>query len=254
MPRRYGQHFLKDQKIIERIVAESGVGPDDVVLEVGPGQGILTQELAKKVNKVVAVEVDRALVTQLKAKTWSGEVEIVQGNILDFSEEQLKNTVGSSYKVVTNLPYEITSEFFQKFLTVSPPPKSLTAMVQREVGERLIAKAGKWSRLAVFCGYRALTKMLFCVPRGAFAPPPQVESCVVHLDLRPEPLLKPAQERWLFRLTAAAYAEKRKTLANSLRSVLGPEVDQKLQSAGLEPQSRPEEIDLTKWLSLAGRL
>ena len=254
MPRRYGQHFLKDTGIVQRIVAESGVGPEDTVLEIGPGQGILTQELAKKAKKVVAIEIDRRLAAELKAKTWPGQVEIHQGNILEFGESELKNLVGDSYKIVANLPYEITSEFLKKFLSGAHRPSSITVMVQREVGERITAQDGKWSRLAVFCGYRALTKVLFSVSPGAFDPPPQVESCVVRFDLRPKPLLEPAPERLLFRLTAAAYAEKRKTLANSLRPILGADAAAKLKAAGQEPQERPEEIPLSKWLFLATRL
>lgn len=254
MPRRYGQHFLKDIGIVQRIVEESGIGPDDVVLEIGPGQGILTQELAKNAKKVIAIEIDRSLVAELKAKTWPGQVEINQGNILEFGEPELKNLVGDSYKIVTNLPYEITSEVLKKFLGGPDRPSSITMMIQKEVGERIIAKDEKWSRLAVFCGYQALTKLLFLVPPGAFNPPPRVESCVIRLNLRPKPLLEPVTERLLFRLTEAAYAEKRKTLANSLRSVLGPDVATKLQAAGFDPKERPEKISLSKWLLLATRL
>jgi 16S rRNA (adenine1518-N6/adenine1519-N6)-dimethyltransferase len=254
MPRRYGQHFLKDLGIVQRIVEESGVGPEDVVLEIGPGQGILTQELAKKVKRVVAIEVDRNLAADLKAKTWPGQVEVHLGNILEFSESELKNLLGDTYKIVTNLPYDITSEFLKKFLGGLSRPISITVMLQKEVGERIVVKDGKWSRLAIFCGYQALTKMLFSVPPSAFNPPPHVDSCVIRLDLRPNPALEPAQEQRLFRLTETAFAEKRKTLANSLRSVLGSDSASKLQAAGQDPQERPERITLAKWLLLAGRL
>jgi len=245
---------LKDVGIVQRIVEESGVGPADTVLEIGPGQGILTQELAQKVKKVVAIEIDRNLATELKAKTWPVPVEIHQGNILEFDESELKNLVGGTYKIVTNLPYEITSEVLKKFLVGKHRPVSMTMMIQKEVGERIVVQGGKWSRLAVFCGYHALTKMLFSVSPSAFNPPPHVDSCVIQLDLRPEPLLEPAQERLLFRLTEAAYAEKRKTLANSLRPVLGPDAAVKLRALGQDPQERPEKIPLAKWLFLAGRL
>jgi 16S rRNA (adenine1518-N6/adenine1519-N6)-dimethyltransferase len=254
MSRRYGQHFLKDLGIVQRIVEESGVSSDDVILEIGPGRGILTQELAKKARKVVAIEIDRSLAAELKAKNWPGTVEIHLGNILEFGELELKKLVGETYKIVTNLPYDITSEFLKKFLGGPNRPVSITVMIQKEVGERIVTKDGKWSRLAVFCGYQALTKMLFSVPPSAFNPPPHVDSCVIRLDLRTEPLLEPTRERLLFKLTEFAYAEKRKTLANSLRPILGSDAAAKLRAVGQDPQERPERITLAKWLFLAGRL
>jgi len=243
MPRRYGQHFLRDEAILRRIVDASGVGPEDFVLEIGPGEGLLTRILAEKAKKVLAVEIDRHLFENLQKADLPANVEVRQGNALEISIEE-------PFKIVSNLPYEITTATLQKFLLSSHKPATITLLIQKEVAERIVGKNGA-SRLTLFCGYHALPKLLFTVPRGAFSPPPKVESAVIHLEVRQNSLLDPVSEEQFFRLTNAAFAEKRKTLANSLKSILGVDVAEKLKKANLDPKSRPEEISLEQWIFLA---
>lgn len=251
MKRRYGQHFLNDQKIIERIVDSSGVGAGDAVLEIGPGRGVLTRALAPRVKKILAIEIDRHLFSELESAALPANVALRLGDALELSDEEIVRELGSSYSVVANLPYEITSELLQKFLRLSTPPKSMTVMVQKEVGERMTAKPGDVNRLALFCGYYSLPKVLFDVPPGAFSPPPKVNSSVVQLVLRPEPLLPPPAEALFFRLTEAAFAQKRRNLKNSITKILGPDTVRKLEESGIKPTARPEEIPLEDWLTLA---
>lgn len=246
MPRRYGQHFLRDENILRKIVEASGVGPDDTVLEIGPGEGYLTRILAEKTKNVIAVEIDRHLAENLKKAGLPANVEIRQGNALEL-------VLGKPFHLVSNLPYEITTAVLQKFLLGSPKPASITLLIQKEVAERIMAKGGM-NRLALLCGYHALPKILFTVPKGAFSPPPKVESAVIRLEIRQKPLLDPVSEERLFKLSEAAFAQKRKTLANSLGSVLGADASEKIKKAGFDPKSRPEQIKLEQWILLASRV
>ena len=240
---------MRDQAILDHIVEASGVGPEDVVLEIGPGEGFLTRTLAKKCKKVLALEIDRSLAEKLKSDL-PPNVELRQGDALELNEQQIQESLGESWHLVSNLPYEITSRTLQKFLSGSPKPLSITLLIQKEVAERIVGRGGM-SRLAVFCGYHALPKVLFAVPPGAFSPPPKVDSAVIRLEVRQDSLLDPVSEERLFKLSAAAFAEKRKTLANSLKSVLGKNSSEIIEKSGLNPMARPEEISLEQWIHLA---
>lgn len=254
--RRYGQHFLTDEKIIARIVAASGVGENDRVLEIGPGRGDLTRALAAKAKKVLAVEIDRRLFAELAdSGRFPMNVELRLGDALELSGEDVIRSLGSDYHVVSNLPYEITAAVLQKFLKkIEPRPKTMTLMLQREVGERIAAPPGDMNRLALFCGYAAEARLLFHVPAGAFTPPPDVQSCVVNFRLRANPLLpKPAGELF-FRLIEAAFDAPRKQLKTSLRPLLGTDAEKRLSEAGLNPRSRPEETTLKSWILLASKM
>ncbi len=254
-PRRYGQHFLNDPSIASRIIEASGVGPEDAVLEVGPGRGILTRELAARAKKILAVEIDRRLFDEIERAGLSSNVALRLGDALDLDAAVLAKELGPEYRIVANLPYEITSKFLQKFLPMractGTGPVSLTLMLQREVGERLVAKTGEMNRLALFCGYYSEPELLFSVPPGAFLPPPKVRSRVIRLVIRPKPLLEPAAERHFFRLIEAAFAQKRKNLKNSLRTLGVPDLEARLKAAGISPEARPEEISFDRWITLA---
>lgn len=252
MPRRYGQHFLKDPAILRRIVDASGVGPDDAALEIGPGRGDLTRALSARVRKVLSIEIDRRLHAQLLEAGLPANVELKLGDALALAGDEIEASLGPSYHLVSNLPYEITSRTLEKFLgAIGPKPRSITLLVQREVAERA-AGVGGTNRLSLFCGYHASdVRALFRVPRGAFSPPPAVESSVLRLVPRPAPLLpKPAEERF-FRLAQAAFTRNRKQMRNSLKGILGPETDAALEAAGITPASRPEDIPFDAWVRLA---
>jgi 16S rRNA (adenine1518-N6/adenine1519-N6)-dimethyltransferase len=252
MKRRYGQHFLKDPVILKRIVDASGAGPDDAVLEIGPGRGDLTRALASRVRKVYATEIDRRLFAALQEADLPANVELKLGDALALTGDELAEKLGPDYHLVSNLPYEITSKTLEKFLSgIDPKPRSITLLVQREVGERASGKYGT-NRLALFCGYYAVdVRAVFRVPRGAFSPPPAVESSVIRLVPRTEPLLPKPAEAAFFRLAAAAFTQNRKQLRNSLKGILGLEVDARLTDAGISPDARPEDIPFDAWVRLA---
>ncbi len=256
--RRYGQHFLTDKTIISRIVAGSGVTKDDAVLEIGPGRGVLTRALAEAAQKVATVEIDRRLHALLEKENLPSNVELLRASVLDLDDAALEASLGADWKLVANLPYEITSKTLEKFLpmraTTGKGPTSITLMLQKEVGERIVAKPGDMNRLAAFCGYYADAKILFSVPAGAFSPPPRVQSCVIRFDIRPVPPLSGREEALFFKLIAVGFAEKRRQLKNTLRSILGPDAAAKLTAAGISPEARPEEVPPQKWITLAQRM
>ncbi len=256
--RRYGQHFLTDKTIINKIVKGSDVTKDDTVLEIGPGRGVLTRALAETAKKVVTVEIDRRLHALLEEEGLPSNVELLRASILDLDSEALEASLGADWKLVANLPYEITSKTLERFLpmrsSTGKGPTSITLMLQKEVGERIVAKPGDMNRLAVFCGYYADAKILFPVSAGAFSPPPRVQSCVVRFDIRPLPPLSGREEVLFFKLIAVGFSEKRRQLKNTLRSLLGPDAAAQLVAAGISPEARPEEVPPQKWITLAQRM
>lgn len=253
--RRYGQHFLTDPKIVSRIVESAGISKNDAVLEIGPGRGILTRALSAAARKVLTVEIDRRLHALLIADGPPENVELLRGDALALGPADLAAKLGPDWKLVANLPYEITSKTLEKFLPMrartGSGPTSITLMLQREVGERIVAKAGAMNRLALFCGYFAEAWLLFSVPRGAFSPPPKVDSCVIRLDIRASTALSHDEEALFFRLIAAAFASKRKQIKNSIGSLLGGDAAFRMAAAGLSSDARPEEITLNQWVTLA---
>lgn len=252
MTRRYGQHFLTDENLVRKIVEASGIRETDSVLEIGPGRGVLTRALAEHAGKVLAVELDRHLFADLTASELADQVQFRQGNILDADLVEMKRELGP-YHVVANLPYEVTSDILRKFLPDENGPETMTVMVQKEVGERIVAKKGKMSRLSLFCGYYSRPELLFNVPRGAFSPPPKVDSCIVRFELKKERPLPPAEEKRFFALIEAAFLQKRKKIGNTLKKKLGPEARSVLQNAGIDPNARPEDILPENWVSLASK-
>lgn len=256
--RRYGQHFLTDAGVVRKIVDASGVTKGDAVLEIGPGRGILTRALASAAGKVLTVEIDRRLHALLVEEGLPANVELLRASALDLDAEALSAKLGPDWKLVSNLPYEITAKTLEHFLPMRAAtgtgPTSLTLMLQKEVGERIAAKPGDMNRLAAFCGYYSDARVLFDVPAGAFSPPPKVRSSVVRFDVRPSVPLDGAQEALFFRILAAAFAGKRRQLKNSLAPVLGPDVTVRLNDVGIAPEARPEEIPLQRWITLAQRV
>ncbi len=256
--RRYGQHFLTDKTIIGKIVAGSGVTKNDAVLEIGPGRGILTRALAAAAKKVLTVEIDRRLHTLLEEEGLPANVELLRVNALELDGAALEASLGAEWKLIANLPYEITSKTLETFLPMrsrsGKGPTSVTLMLQKEVGERVTAKPGNMNRLALFCGYYSEPKILFSVPAGAFSPPPKVQSCVVRFEIRPTAALDGRQEQQFFKLITLGFSEKRRQLKNTLRSMLGDDASALLVSSGISPEARPEEVPPQKWITLAQKM
>lgn len=250
-----GQHFLKDKSVPPRIAEAANLQPGDLVIEVGPGLGVLTDELAQRLDpdkgKLIAVELDDDLLPTLRERFASRpHVTFVQADVLDTSTKDLSG--GAPYKVVANLPYYITSAILRHFLDAEHKPTSLTVMVQREVADRMTAKPPEMSLLAVAVQFYGKPRTVFRVPPGAFRPPPKVDSAVVHIEVYAdnERPVQPPNEREFFRVVQAGFSQRRKQLVNTLASGLDITKDaarEALHTAGVEPSRRAETLTLDEW-------
>lgn len=245
-----GQHFLVDRRVLKKIVKAAEISSQDIVVEVGPGLGILTQALVKEAGKVIAVEIDPQLVSFLK-NTFSSfsNIEIIQGDILKINLGEL---IGSfPYKVVANIPYYITSPIIRYFLEAEVKPRLMVIMVQREVAETITAKPGEMSFLSVFVQLYSRPKVIDYISPKSFHPPPKVESAILRLDVLEHPLIDVDKD--FFVLLEAGFSAPRKQLHNSLALGLNmkpQEVAMKLKSLGIEPKRRPQTLNLEEWAKI----
>jgi len=247
----FGQHFLLDLNITRKIARLAEAGPDDRVIEVGPGPGGLTRALLETGARVIAVEKDerfRPLLEELAAAC--PKLDLVFGDALAVDEAALAG--GAPPHVVSNLPYNVGTPLLIKWLTRAWSPAALTLMFQKEVAERIVARPGEaaYGRLAVIAQAACRTQRVMEVPARAFTPPPKVDSTVVRLIPRLE-RPEPEALRDLERVTAAAFGQRRKMLRSSLKSLGGEALAVR---AGLDPQARAETVDLAGFLRLAAAL
>jgi 16S rRNA (adenine1518-N6/adenine1519-N6)-dimethyltransferase len=257
-----GQSFLQEEWVLERILQASDLGPEDTVLEVGPGLGLMTRRLAEGSAAVVAVELDRKMLSVL-AETLAGypRAHIVQGDILQVDPvATITQALGLPsghplrYKVVANLPYYITSAALRHLLGAHPRPERLTVMVQREVAERIRAEPGNLSLLAISVQVYGTVELVCEVPARAFYPAPRVNSAVLRIDVHPQPRVPEQQMERFFRVVRAGFAQKRKKLRNSLAHNLGLRtegVSAVLAGAGVSPHRRPETLSIEEWQRVA---
>jgi len=253
-----GQNFLKDESILNRIVEGANLTDEDMVVEIGPGMGVLTERLAEVCKKVVAIELDDRLIDLLRNKLRNFEnVEIIHGDVLRINLPELVKSEMlkvKGYKVVANIPYYITAPIIKLFLETKYPPSEMILMVQKEVAERICASAGKMSILAVAVQYYADVEYLFTVPKESFDPAPKVESAVIKItrDKRQETRNKEDVKKF-FRVVRAGFSAKRKTLANNLSASLQldkKETESKLESLGFSKNVRAQELGLEDWKGL----
>lgn len=248
-----GQHFLFERGVVERMVRQAGVNEDDVVLEVGPGLGILTSELLRKSGLVVAVEYDRVLAAHLRAVFGDlPNFQLVEGNALTFSSDDLIPE-GVPFDVVANLPYSVGTAILRHILEQPRKPRRVTVMLQKEVAERLIAQPPDMSILGVATQLYAEPRIAFAVAPSVFIPPPKVESTVVILDVHPEPRLASELDPLFFKIVNAGFRQKRKQVANSLADVLRlpkVEIADWLRDAAIDPMRRAETISVDEWIAL----
>lgn len=248
-----GQHFLIDEKALETIIIAAELSPEDIVIEVGPGLGVLTIELARRAGKVIAVELDTKLASLLKRRLASlPNVNIVNADILKVSPTQLLGEE-NNYKVVANLPYYVTSPILHYFVEASPKPSLMVVMVQKEVGIAIAASPGKMSLLAVSLQVYSKPKIISYVSSQSFYPPPKVDSAIVRFDLFPEPAVKIADIDGFFKVVRCGFSSPRKQLRNSLAhglEVKPAEVGLLLEKARIEPQRRAETLSLEEWARL----
>lgn len=247
-----GQNFLVEPLALERIIQAAQIPPEASVLEVGPGLGSLTRRLAQAAGRVVAVELDGALIPILEDVLRDAPgVEIVHGDILKLDPAALMGQDG--YFVVANIPYYITSNLIRHLLEAGIRPARLVLTVQREVAERITAGPGALSLLALGVQVYGKPQIAARIPAGSFYPPPTVDSAVVRVDLHPEPFIPAAQVDIFFRLARAGFGQKRKTLRNSLSAGLdlpAARVVELLTAAGIDPQRRAETLSLDEWKRL----
>jgi len=250
-----GQHFLHDHGIVQRIVTTAQLMPGQLVVEIGPGLGMLTAALVERGAQVIAIELDADLAQYLTERFAGQPVTIVHADALTVDYAAL--TGGQPYVVVANLPYNVATAILERLLTGQHPPERLVVMVQREVAERLAARPPQMSLLSVLAQTFTEPRIVFRIGPGAFVPPPKVESAVVTLDRRAEPLVPQAEQSDFFRVVQAGFQQRRKQLVNALAHGLGlpkPAVYAALQAAAIAPTRRAETLTIAEWLTLSRTL
>ena len=241
-----GQHWLNDEDSLEAMLTGASIGPNDTVLEVGPGPGALTERLVKRAKQVLAVEFDQDLAHDLPHRVPADNLQVVQQDILQFDLSQLP----PGYKVAANIPYYLTSQLL-RVLCESPCHFSQAALlIQKEVAERVCAEPGSMSLLSVSVQYYCETHLGPVVPAELFTPPPKVDSQILELAYRTTPLFENVDTKLFFRVVKAGFSQRRKTLLNSLSGGLHisrAQTEALLQAAGISSGLRPQALTLQQW-------
>lgn len=257
-----GQNFLINPSVCPRMAELCGADAESGVLEIGPGMGVLTRELAKRSKKTVAVELDTRLLPVL-AETLADypNASVVQGDVMKLDLHQLikEEFPGMQVAVCANLPYYITSPVIMKILEEKLPITALTVMVQKEAADRICAKPGTRACGAVSAAvqYYAEPEILFQVSRGSFMPAPNVDSTVIRLNVRPQPPVELRSEEAFFRLVKAAFGQRRKTALNAVSAGLGlpkAQVAEAMERAGIASNARAEQMTLEMLASFSNEL
>ncbi|HWB39379.1 MAG TPA: 16S rRNA (adenine(1518)-N(6)/adenine(1519)-N(6))-dimethyltransferase RsmA [Candidatus Saccharimonadales bacterium] len=244
-----GQHWLHDQPSLDAMADAASVQVDDFVLEIGPGLGTLTEVLTERAGQVLAVEFDAALAKDLPNRIKAKNLEVVQHDILTFDFTSLP----PDYKVVANIPYYLTSNLVRVLSETSNPPSHAVLLVQKEVAQRVAAKPGAMSLLGVTAQFYWQVSLGPLVPAELFTPPPKVDSQILIMQYRTEPLFGDVLPKDFFRLVKAGFSQKRKTLLNSLSAGLQidkPTVKTLCESVGIDPSRRAQTLSLDEWYNL----
>ena len=257
-----GQNFLINPSVCPRMAESCGAGKGVGVLEIGPGIGVLTRELARVAEKVAAIELDTRLLPVLEETLADfPNVSVIHGDVmtLDLLPLLEREFPGMDVVVCANLPYYITSPIVMHLLEARLPVKAITVMVQKEAADRICAAPGSRNAgaLSAAVSYYASARVLFSVSRGSFMPAPQVDSAVIRLEIRPQPAVAPVDEALFFKIIRAGFSQRRKTLANSLSSGLGlakNRVAAALEQAGIHPSARAEELTLEDFCRLTSQI
>ena len=263
-----GQHFLKSERALRQIVEAGNITPDDIVLEIGPGQGVLTERLIARAKKVIAIEKDRELIPILEEKfageIAAGKLEIIEQDILKFDPAVRQDLTGKrGYKLVANIPYYITGAIIEQFLSTTHQPSLMVLLMQKEVADRIIARDHKESILSIAIKAYGTPRIIDKVPPGAFAPAPTVDSSILLISMISRDFFKdlssttPGYDEKLFlSVMKAVFGRKRKQIGGSLAEYL----DNKdraiatLERASIDPRTRPEDLTLADWKNLAQSL
>ena len=258
--KKWGQHFLIDRNILNKVIRTAQIEKKDLVLEIGPGLGEMTFALAQQARKVIAVEIDPKLVEILKKKAMDyPNVEILKGDILKIDFNQLFDREGERIKVVANLPYQISAPLLFRFMESKEIFSTFTLMLQKEVAERMVASPSskEYSPLSIFVQLVWDLSINFFVKPSAFSPSPKVESAVVHLFWKERPMVKLQDEDWYKKVVRASFGYRRKTLVNALKHSglsLPQDLGQRIESIGIDPRRRPETLTLQEFARLTEAL
>ena len=263
-----GQNFLVDRSALEKIVEAAELSPEDTVLEIGPGLGVLTEELVKRAGRVTAVEKDEKLASLLhgfiapllknnETVKQCNNFEVLTGDALDFEPESCHMEAGS-YKLVANIPYYITSKILEKYLSAENKPSLIVVLVQKEVAERICAKDGGLSVLAVSVRYYGEPEMVGVIKRDSFFPAPNVDSAILKIrvnDHRSHPQIgtDKAMEEEFFKIVRIGFQARRKTLFNNLKSgthLSSGQVEEILDKMGIAKNARAQELSIDDWKQL----
>ncbi len=241
-----GQHWLHDEDSLRAMCDAAQLDGDDVVLEIGPGLGTLTTFLVDNAKQVTALEYDHDLAVQLGKRVPADNLEVYEADCLTFDYSQMP----AGYKVVANIPYYLTSNLLRVLSEAPNPPLVITLLVQKEVAERVAAQPGQMSLLSVSVQLYYQAKLAEVVPAALFTPPPKVDSQIIVLTRRAEPLFNDLDEKKFFQVVKAGFSQRRKKLRSSLSAGLRiskDEVTTLLQAAGVDPNARPQELSLQEW-------
>lgn len=258
-----GQNFLTDKNIIDRIVESAEIGPDDLVIEIGPGIGVITREASEAAKKVIAVEIDKNLIPILEETLGDCDnVEIINRDILKTDVNELIRNCKecfSGVKIIGNLPYYITTPIIMKLLEDEVKADSITIMMQKEVADRIKAMPGTkaYGALSVAVQYYCTVEAVVNVPKDVFVPQPKVDSTVLRLSIREEKPVELADRDVFFRCVKAGFGQRRKTLLNSLmgvENITKEGVKQALEAAGIDPSRRAETLDLEEFARLSNEV
>lgn len=250
--KRFGQHFLHDRSVIDRILRAIDPRAGDKLLEIGPGQGALTYPLLQRCDRLIAVELDRDLVPILEQKSQAyGQLEVINADILEFELSSI--TGADKFRLVGNLPYNISTPLMFHLLESAHLIEDMHFMVQKEVAQRIVANAGdsSYGRLSVMLQYQCQCQYLFDVAPTSFTPPPRVDSAVIRLRPLDQPEHEIGDYANFAKIVLAAFGQRRKTISNSLKSILDRET---IIDCGIDPAMRAENLDIADFAKLSRTL
>ena len=249
-----GQHFLKSERALASIVSAGNLKPEDVVLEIGPGKGALTERLLTSGARVIAVEKDDELFEFLQEKfseeISQGKLQLVHEDILEFDNSNLE-----PYKLIANIPYNITGAILEKFLSSENQPQAMVLLVQKEVAERIVARDGKESILSISVKVYGAPRYVETVKAGSFAPAPKVDSAIIAVNNISKEFFKGFGEKEFFRMLEAGFKSKRKKLSSNLSTIFEKnKVQETFQKLKLDGNTRAEDVSLETWSKLSQSL
>ena len=250
-----GQNFLKSEAALRAMCTSGNVSDKDIVVEIGPGKGALTTKLLLCAQKVIAVEKDRDLIKILEEKfkeeIKNRKLELIEGDILEFDPAEYKLASGK-YKIIANIPYNITGAIFKKFLSGIVKPDTMVLLVQKEVAQRIVANDGKESILSLSVKVYGTPKYVMKVSKRFFSPSPKVDSAIVAITgITEKSLISKDLEEKFFEVVKAGFAHKRKVLRKNLEDVSTPQtIEAMFGDLGIDAKSRAEDLPLTTWLAI----